>query len=698
MAKDPRLVGFSQEDLKALADEDVSRLSPKGVELLRQLQEPRRAFQPPTIGVNVPEVIRSREAAASPTAALRAGVPTDPKAQIAEFAKARGIPESRYTVIGGDIFYLGDDQNLYAEVPGVRRAPMTSAAFAAPAIAEAIPPLATSIATSPMLLGGPGGAAASIGLTGAAGAAGTAARQGVASLLGDQPMDTGAVVRSGLGEAALQAVPYGIGRMAERAVVRDIGRMNPQEVADLQRLAQQQGIQLTPGELTNLQSLKSQQKVLGNIPASQDVIQEFYSRRFQTQIQPAVDNFLSRISMVDDPMVAGARGQQALQARRQQLVDERKAATEPLYEQAFENAAPVDIKDLASQVDRMTRIAKGEELRTLQRIRNDLNRQVVKVDANGNPVLNAQGNPELVTVLENRPQALQRAKFSIDQMLQSEAASSMDNVIRSDLTNIQKTLVNKLESEVPGYAEANRVFADLSKPINEFDTSRSGLSLTKIGRDNLDQFAERVFGPAARPSSPNTIRATREYIIQSRPDGEEIWNDVTRAYLEDVWQRAMKPAPGATEQKVDAGLAFRNILMGDTKRQESLRAALTPQQFVALSDLTKVLEAAGRVKKLGSDTAFNQEIIREMQKSAPGALATGARWVTEPLKTVRDFLQTRAFENNASSLAQIVTSPDGIQNMRELRRLRPTQAKFWATLTQSLAGAGAFGAEAFMEE
>jgi hypothetical protein len=72
--------------------------------------------------------------------------------------------------------------------------------------------------------------------------------------------------------------------------------------------------------------------------------------------------------------------------------------------------------------------------------------------------------------------------------------------------------------------------------------------------------------------------------------------------------------------------------------------------------------------------------------------------VTEPLKTVRDFLQTRAFENNASSLAQIVTSPDGIQNMRELRRLRPTQAKFWATLTQSLAGAGAFGAEAFMEE
>ena len=698
MATDPRLVGLSKEDLQAIADGDVSRLSPKALAIIGGQEQPRMLFQPPTIAVNAPELIRSREAAASPAVALRAGVPTDTKAQIAEFAKARGIPESRYTVIGGDIFYLGDDQNLYAEVPGIRRAPMTSAAFAAPAIAEAIPPLPTSIATSPMLLGGPGGAAASIGLTGAAGAAGTAARQGIASLLGDQPMDLGAIARSGAGEAALQAVPYGIGRIAERAVVRDIGRINPQEVADLQRMSQQQGIQLTPGELTNLQSLKSQQKVLGNIPASQDVIQEFYSRRFQTQIQPAVDDFLSRISMVDDPMVAGARGQQALQARRQQLVDERRAQTTPLYEQVFESAPPVDVSDIAAQVDRMMRIAKGKELRTLQQIRNDLNRKVPVIDESGNRVLNAQGKPELRTVLENRPQALQHVKFSIDEMLQSEATSSMDATIRGELANIQESLVNRMSRDVPGYSEANDVFARLSVPINQFDTSRAGLSLTQIGRDNLDQFAERVFGPATRPSSPNTIRATREYIIQSRPDGEAIWNDVTRAYLEDVWQRAMKPAPGATEQKIDAGLAFRNILMGDRKRQESLRAALTPQQFVALSDLTRVLEAAGRVKKLGSDTAFNQEIIREMQKSAPGALATGARWVTEPLKTVRDFLQTRAFENNAESLARIVTSPDGIQNMRELRRLRPTQAKFWAALTQSLAGAGAFGAEAFMEE
>lgn len=697
MATDPRLVGLSREDLQAIAEGDVSKLSARGRAAIGFQEQPQRMFQPPTIPVNVPQMMRTPEAAATPSTALRAGVPTDVKGQIREFAKARGIPESRYTVIDGDIFYLGDDQNLYAEVPGVRKAPLTSAAFALPAVVEAVPPIVTSIGTSPMLLGGPAGAAASIGLTGAAGAGATAARQGVASLLGGEPMDVGAIARSGAGEAALQAVPYGIGRVAERALVRDIGRINPQDVSELQRLSQQLGIQLTPAELTNLQSLKSQQKVLGNIPASQDLIGEFYSKRYQQQIQPAVENFLSSISRVDDPMTAGYRGQQALLAKREMLKQERSAAVEPLYDQAFQGAAPVDVTDIAKNIDRMMSIAKGEELKTLQRIKNDFYQKVPKRDSTGNPVFDAQGEPVMETVVENRPRALQRAKFSIDQILESEAATSMDAVVRADLANIKNALVNRMEQRIPGYADANAEFIRLSEPINRFNQSRAGLSLVNITRDNLDQFADRVFGAANKPSSPQTVRLVRQQITESGDNGETIWNEVLRAYLENTWQKAMKPAAGATEEKIDAGLAFRNILLGDNKRQQMLRASMTPQQYLALTDLTRVLEAAGKVKKLGSDTAFNAQILREMEKNAPGAVAMGARWVTEPLKTVRDFFQTRAFENNAASLAEIVTSPDGIARMRELRKLQPTQAKFWATLTQTLGEAGAFGIDQIME-
>lgn len=638
----------------------------------------RLFYQPPE------GLVRSREAAASPMTALQAGVPTDPRAAIRVFAKARGIPEERYTIYRGDIYYQGDDGKFYAEVPGMLTAPATSAAFVAPDIAEAIPGIATGIATAPMLLGGPGGAAASIGLTGAAGAAASAGRQSLAGLLGGQEFSPLQAAGAGLMEAGTQLVPYGMGRVAQRGLARDISRLDPQQVAELQRLAQQQGIQLTPGEITNLPSLKAQQKVLGNIPGAQDVMGEFYAKRYKEQIQPAVDNFLSSISRVDDPMTAGFRGQKALKDRLESLYQAREAAAEPIYRQAFESSPPIDISNVAASIDQRMRIAKGEELGELKRIRSMLNRDVTR--------LNAQGEEVTETILENRAPALQRVKFAIDKMLRSDAVTSMDAVIQGEIAQINNQLVRTMESAIPEYQIANQEFARLSEPINRFMERRPGLSLINMSQDNLDQFADKVFGVTS-PASPQSIRYTRQQIEQSGPNGPIIWNEVTRSHLENVWQKAMKPTATATEQKVDAGLAFRNILMGDEKRIKALQAAMSPQQFLALNDLTKVLEAAGRVKKLGSDTAFNNLVLENMKETVPGMVT---RALT-PVKSIQDWLTRESFLKNADVLADIVTSPTGMQQLRELRKLSPQQPKFWSLMSQLLASGGAVGISEIME-
>jgi len=620
--------------------------------------------------------------AAGFSTALRAGVPTDKQYAIREFARARGIPESRYRVVNDEIVYQADDGKFYAEVPGLLKKPAASLGYFLPDILEAAPDIATGIATAPLMLGGPGGIAASAGLTGSVASGSNLLRQKIAQELTGQPISTGQVATSGLLSGAMQVIP-GVGaKIAERRVAADIGRLNQTEVDKLIAEARRQGIELTPAEITNLSSLKTQQKVLGKVPESSDIMSDFYRKRYTEQVQPAVDKFLRQISGVDEAATAGFRGQQALSAQLEALKQQREQLTEPIYRQAFERSVPVDVNPILKNIDSQLSIAKGQEKAYLKRMKEMLMRD--------KPVPSREaGETAYAKAPEDRLPALQSAKVNIDAMFNEEGFSSLDNRIRAKLTGIQNQLVEQMGKENPMYLEANARFAEASGPINEFMERRTGLSLTKISPDNLNQFASRVFEGA----SPESIRYTKQQIIAVDPNA---WNDVTRAWLQQNWEKAMKPVAGATEAKIDAGLAWKNMLFGDAKSQKALQAALDPAQYQSLTNLASVLEAAGRVSKVGSDTAFNAKVLRDLESTAPGFMTNLLRFagginVTQPLQAVSEWAQRRSFAKNAEGLAQIITSPDGMQKLRELKRLSPTSVKFWSGLSQLAATYGTVG-------
>ena len=330
----------------------------------------------------------------------------------------------------------------------------------------------------------------------------------------------------------------------------------------------------------------------------------------------------------------------------------------------------------------MLKIAKGDELKALQRIKNNLYRE--------KPSFNAQGDEVMVKAFEDRLPALQRAKFDIDKMFKEESFSSMDKVVQGEVTNIKNRLINAMGKDNPMYLEANKMFEELSQPLNVFAERRAGQSLTAVSKDNLNDLANRLFNNA----SPQTVRYTRQQIQSVSP---EAWNDVTRAYLQTQWEKAMKPRIGSKEPRIDAGADWKIMLMGDAKSQKALLEALGPQQFQALSNLTQVLEAAGRVKKLGSDTAFNQRALKEMEDNAPSALAAFAQvtgGVLTPQKYgqfFRDWATERAFSKNAEQLANVITSKDGMNRLRELRKMSPTTPKFISGLAQLAADYGMIG-------
>ena len=671
------------DELLSGSTEEERKRFPISTSVVDEILSPATA---PKISIRDETIIPKSTAAggAGALTALKAGVPTDKQAAIKIFAQARGIPESRYRVVGDEIVYQANDGQYYKEIPSVFTKPMTAAGYYAPDVLEAAPDIAAGIATSPMLLGGPMGVAGSAAITGGVAAGTNAVRQAIAGLLGDQEFSGTDVAKQGLISGGMQVIPFGVGKYLERNIAKDIGKVNTKEVADLTQKAKDLGIQLTPAELTNLPSLKSQQKVLGNIVESADTLGDFYLKRYKEQIQPEVNKFLSKISRVDDPMTAGYRGQSALKDRIVQLEKAREEGSEPLYRAAFERSVPVDVSPIIKDIDAMLKIAKGDELKALQRIKNNLYRE--------KPSFNAQGDEVMVKTFEDRLPALQRAKFDIDKMFKEESFSSMDKVIQGEVTNIKNRLVQSMGKDNPMYLEANARFEELSKPLNIFAESRAGQSLTEISKDNLNDLANRLFDSGR--ASPQTIRYTRQQIQAVSPAA---WNDVTRAYLQTQWEKAMKPRIGAKEPRIDAGADWKAMILGDSKSQKALLEALGPQQFQALNNLTQVLEAAGRVKKLGSDTAFNQRALKEMEDNAPSALAAFAKvtgGVLSPQKYgqfFRDWATERAFTNNAEQLANVITSKDGMNRLRELRKMSPTTPKFISGLAQLAADYGMIG-------
>lgn len=631
---------------------------------------PQRAGTGQFPSLTDPVAIADPSRSAGAGTAFMGGIPTDKQSAIKYFAEKRGIPTTRYRVIDGNIAYQADDGKFYKEIV----TPLETAGYYAPDVLEAAPEVATGIFTAPS------SPAVAIPVTSAVAGGANYLRQKIGEQLTGTPVDPLQVGLSAGTAGIAEAVPFGVKAFRERKTVRDIGGLDAFAMKELQSKAKNLGIDLTPAEVTQLNSLMSQQKVLGNIPASSKKMQQFYEVRETEQIQPAVEKFLSEVSQVSDQTQAGKLGLDALNARKAQLEEARDLATSPLYEASFREAKPVDVTNIVKNIDQKLKTAKGEQAGFLTRTKALLYKEPPVIDADGNVI--KQG------VLDDRLDALQNAKFQMDKMFKDETFTSLDKKIQAQLTEIQQNLVRTMGKDNPKYLEANKAFADASKPLEEFTTRKTGTSLTQISPDNLNQFASRVFSG----NDPQTIRYVRQQIEATNP---EAWQAVTRAYMQDVWEKALTPSKGQKGMKLDTGAEWQNLLLGGRKQQDALRAALGDDSFMALRDLSGVLKSAGSVKKLGSDTAFNQEIIREMTKAAeqdPTGIA--ARIIGTGIspqdwgRRINEWATERAFAQNADKLADIITSPQGIQQLKELRKMSPTSAKTWAAWSQLLTNYG----------
>lgn len=557
----------------------------------------------------------------------------------------------RYGIVAGNLVYVGDDGNLYREWPSAEMSVKSVSQQIAASSGRAIPDvmsLGTGIATAPMLTTGPTGAATSVGLTAGARGLGETIRQGVGRLLVDDPVEVGPIIKETATGAAEQLLAGGATGYMGRSAARDLSRIDRPASEALAGKANKYGIPLTPAEQTNLPSLKSQQKALSNLPYSSDIMDDFYKMR-GGKVSEAVGKTLDDISRVESGELAGQAGRKAADEITAGMTAARAKQAKPLYDKAFASKTPVDIKPVVSYIDSQLTTAKGGIKTTLEKARS---------------LLMKPGTEEL----DDSVIGLHNAKMAIDDMISNARESGIGNVSKAKLMEVKHRLLKQIDAISPDYKSARALYADVSPGIEKVKEGVVGI-LSDLKDQRLQKAGQILFDP--KTIGPRSVREARGLFYGAKQ--QDKWNALLRSYLQEHFEKAGQEyatAGGVSTQ----GAKFRAAMFGNPKQRDILKAAMEPQQYQALSDLMDVLEATGRAAKVGSDTAWNQEAMREIRRQSGGVTSNIVAPHQIPGK-LRDWYEQVKLGKYSENLAKIITSPDAVKKLKSLRQVSPRSAR-----------------------
>ena len=634
----------------------------------------------------------SKELFSEPSSAQPAGIldiarislAEDPETRIRAFAEARGISPERYSIRNGVITYRGDDGKMYREIPDVDFTdPMSILKNIATGIGEAVsevPPMVTGIATAPMMMGGPLGVGASMAATGGASVLAQQGREALAEqFVGKQKGGE----RRALEKAAIHATTQGAGgllsRTLGRAALRDVSRLPAVQakIAALEDKAKRLGIPLTPAETSNLASLKVQQKMLINLPQTSDQMQGFYKKRAEN-ISRKINRFFGKISKEESGEIAGRNIRGAAQEIISTKEGIRKKTTSPMYEKAFNQEPDVDLTNVIQYLDDQMSTAKGSLKSNLNKIRSWLHQEIEVVDDVGKKVLK--------TVPENRLRGGHMAKLEIDDMLQTGAGKTIGPTAERKIVEAQNLLLGDMDSASPLYKKARAEFSRMSAPIDKLKDGIVGI-VANIKNQNVQDAVMKLFGPKA--AGPRTIAEARSFFKAYAP---KEWQAVKRQWLQAQWEAAGKEFASVETPIINQGSKFRALLLGDARKKRMMRAALDPEEFKTLSDFADVLDAAGRVKPIGSDTEWNKETLKLARSEATPRFAKFARALnfTDYGNMLENYFTERGLARNADKVAEIITSPGASKKIKELLKAKPGSPRF-ATMFAHIMSLGVRG-------
>lgn len=598
---------------------------------------------------------------------IKAGAFPDEKKQIKFLAQETGIPENRWGVIDGNVIYIDDRTgDIVRAVPSVANAsgPVDLwhrfSKWAASQVGPSVPTAVGGAAGTAM-----GPTPASIPV--AAGAAGVAdiARQAVGNAMLDEPLSDIDYLNAA-GQAAMGGVGQGVGMGVAKAFNRNplnVGAYDRKAATDPATLAaaqanqaqaQAEGIPLSFGQATGLRSARNAERQLSRDPVSTDIMSDFYKKQ-RGQIGDATSRFIDSVSpvqSVDEGVNAMRSGASAAVETARET---RRTQSRPLYESVMRPDNVMPARDFNSLMANDGIVAGA-----LKRVRSD---EVLSASIEGMPDASL---PVLDLVKKNLDDAYDVAKRAGEGNRARIIGDARDKFVKT------------LDDAFKGYADARQAFAGASPEVDSLVNGAVGTLEKKEGTERIGQIRSLFNSNLSNPAAVGKARAS--YEKAGRLDD---WDAGVATYLRDTLNAATKVDEGVSPQRLVTALYERQ------QQRDLLKAAMTPDQFDGFTRLLHVIQNAARTLPENSATATDLAGGKALRDQFGGAAKligglTSAIRLADAGGAVGDKVALRMSDAGIERLANAVTNPGSVEQLKKLRMLPPSGEKAVLVASQIL--------------
>lgn len=232
------------------------------------------------------------------------------------------------------------------------------------------------------------------------------------------------------------------------------------------------------------------------------------------------------------------------------------------------------------------------------------------------------------------------------------------------------TVRQAAEQASPEFAQAVQMQADLR--ARYLDPLLQGPIGKIASRDTATQDAINALFPQ-NPLPNSQAEIGRTVGMLSRRNAYAA-RQLVRAHIESTFNQATRELQSGANQFGGAGFAAK--LRGNPQQAANLEASIRAlpngdDVWQGFNRFLTVLEAQGQRQRIGSQTAFNAEAIKDLQSG--NALGTGATlaagagvsWPRKALETVERWRLGR----NVDEIARLITDPQGARIFSELSRV-----------------------------